>query len=166
MELHVIAIAIGPWYLLMLVYQFIDFLLDWIWYGIFFSFCLDCAWVFIWLFNVVFLPIQVWVYVNRFQLELVGFVFDWWLMIFNGDTCFLRWGNYCWQARKIPERDHMTYMDNVAMNRLPDLADKFGGNYSQDMMDWIQQSLRPPTVEEYKSDDWLAVGKAKREMMG
>jgi len=60
----------------------------------------------------------------------------------------------------------MTYMDNVAMNRLPDLADKFGGNYSQDMMDWIQQSLRPPTVEEYKSDDWLAVGKAKREMMG
>lgn len=60
----------------------------------------------------------------------------------------------------------MTYMDNVAMNRLPDLADKFGGNYSQDMMDWIQQSLRPPTIEEYKSDDWLAVGKAKREMMG
>jgi hypothetical protein len=65
-ELHVVAIAIGPWYVLSLVYQFIDFVIDWLWYGIFFAWCLPCAWVFIWIFNVAFLPIQVWNYVNRF----------------------------------------------------------------------------------------------------
>jgi hypothetical protein len=86
-------------------------------------------------------------------------------MIFNGDTCFLRWGNYCWQARTMGQRDHMTYMDNVAMTRLPDLADEIGWNHGQSMMDWIGMSLKPPSVEAFQSDDWLAVGKAKREMM-
>ena len=59
----------------------------------------------------------------------------------------------------------MTYMDNVAMTRLPDLADEIGWNHGQSMMDWIGMSLKPPTIEEFRSDDWLAVGKAKREMM-
>jgi hypothetical protein len=66
MELHVVAIAIAPWYLILVVYQLVDFLLDWVFYGIFFAWCLPCAWVFIWLLNIAFLPIQVWGYVNRF----------------------------------------------------------------------------------------------------
>ena len=95
-EIHIIAISIAPWYLILLVYQFVDFLIDWIWYAIFFAWCLPCAWVFIWIFNIAFLPITVWGYVNRFQLELIGFIFDFWLLFFKGDGCFLRWGNYCW----------------------------------------------------------------------
>lgn len=114
-ELHVVTLAIAPWYLIQLVLMFVDFLIDWIWYLIFFAYCLPCAWTFIWLFNIVFLPFQVWSYVSRFQLELVGFVFDFWLLFFNGDGCFLRWGNNCWFARTIDNRDHITYMDNAAL---------------------------------------------------
>lgn len=115
MEMHVIVLAIAPWYLIQLVLIFVDFLIDWLWYAIFFAWCLPCAWIFIWLFNIVFLPFQVWSYVSRFQLEWVGFVFDFWLLFFNGDGCFLRWGNNCWFARTIDDRDNMTYMDNAAL---------------------------------------------------
>lgn len=163
MELHVVVIAMLPWYLILLAYMLLDWILDWFWYGIFFAWCLPCAWVFIWLFNIIFLPFTVWGYVNRFQLELIGFVFDFWLLFFNGDGCFLRWGNYCWFARRIPERDDMSYMDLVAFNKVEGqqqvTPNPFPGR--MDFLSWIQSQMAI-NQDSFLSDDWFAVGREKR----
>ena len=168
-ELHVVTIAIAPWYLLMLAYMLVDFLLDWLWYGIFFAWCLPCAWVFIWIFNIAFLPISVWGFIERFQLEFVGFVFDFWLLFFNGDGCFLRWGNNCWMARRIPERDHMTYTDITALYGTGSgaLDAFFHGENVQDFIKteltkWTNTQFTTPTQDSFLSGDIFAVGREKR----
>ena len=172
MEMFVVMIAILPWYAILLVYMLMDFLLDWIWYALFFWWCLPCAWIFIWLFNIVFMPFTIWGYVVRFQLELVGFAFDFWLLFFNGDGCFLRWGKYCWFARRIPGRDNMTYMDSIAFNKYGegfDLSNPLAGMDTAifGMKKWIeaQIKLQRPQVEQFQSKDWFAVGQDKRQAL-
>jgi len=163
--MHVVFLAFLPWYAILLVYMLLDFLLDWIWYGLFFWWCLPCAWIFIWLFNIVFIPFTVWGYVQRLQMELVGFVFDFWLLFFNGDGCFLRWGNNCWVARKIPQRDNISYMDSIAFHSAPvdnaPLMNRLKGQIDG-MLDWVSSQMTIPTQESFLSDDWFAVGKEKR----
>jgi hypothetical protein len=161
-ELNVVTIALGPWYLMNLTYQFIDFLLDWLWYGIFFAWCLPCAWVFIWIFNIAFLPITVWGYFMRFHLELVGFVFDFFLLFFKGDGCFLRWGKYCWQAEKIKGRDHMTYTDLVALNVDPGASLFAAGS---DMLGFISQQMGLENGQNLMSTDFMEFGKKRRAKM-
>lgn len=139
-QLHVIALVIAPWYLILLVYMFLDFLLDWIWYGIFFAWCLPCAWVFIWIFNIAFLPFTIWAFWQNFQLSLLGFVFDGFLLFFNGDGCFMHWGNNCWFAVKPEHEDNMTYLDSIVLSSM----DTFGGFLSQGI-DWASSQMVPPT---------------------
>jgi len=141
-ELHIVTMAIAPWYVLLLVYMLMDFIIDWIWYAIFFAYCLPCAWTFIWIFNVVFIPFATWGMIFRGQLELIGFLFDWWLLIFRGDGCIMRWGNNCWMARRIPQRDHMTWTDVTALNKAgahsANFAAWFSGDGTNQMLDWIE----------------------------
>jgi len=174
-EFHIVTIAIFPWYLLLLTYMLIDYIIDWIWYAIFFAWCLPCAWVFIWIFNVVFIPFTVWGYIMRFQMELVGFVFDFWLLFFNGDGCFLRWGNNCWMARRIKQRDNMTYTDVSALYGTSSGAlNGFLNGYSvqefvyqqaEDMRTYATSQFAVPTTQSFLSDDIFEVGREKRAVL-
>jgi len=60
----------------------------------------------------------------------------------------------------------MTYWDNVALNSVPTPSSVLE-NYSTGFLDYIKKSITTGTSQaEYLSEDWLAVGKAKREMLG
>ena len=112
-EFHVVFLAILPWWGLGIMMILGDLIYDWLWYGIFFAWCKPCAWVFIWLLNIPMLIFHLPYYYQRLQLELVGFIFDGWTLFVGGDGCFARWGQDCWFAKKIKERDHMTWTDLV-----------------------------------------------------
>lgn len=112
-EFHVVFLAIFPWWVLGIGLILGDLIWDWFWYLIFFAFCKPCAYVFVWILNIPQMFIHVMYWYQRLQLELVGFIFDGWMLFIGGDGCFLRWGEDCWFARRISERDHMTYTDIV-----------------------------------------------------
>lgn len=112
-EFHVVFIAILPWWLMGIGLIMSDLIYDWVWYGIFFAWCKPCAWIFIWLLNIPQLLLHIPYYWQRLQLELVGAIFDGWTLIIGGDGCFARWGQDCWFAKRMKERDHMSWLDLV-----------------------------------------------------
>jgi hypothetical protein len=99
-------------------------------------------------------------------------VFDFWLLFFNGDGCFLRWGNNCWIARTIPERDHMTYMDNTALFKKPNWSDFSGAvntmlTFSQEnsFTGYISEQVEntmTEAAEALSTGDIFAVGRGRR----
>lgn len=112
-EFHVVFLAILPWWGMGIALILADLIYDWLWYGIFFAWCKPCAWVFIWLLNIPMLVLHLPYYYQRVQLELVGFIFDGWTLFVGGDGCFARWGQDCWFAKRIKEKDNMTWTDLV-----------------------------------------------------
>ena len=112
-EFHVVFLAILPWWGLGIGLILADLIFDYFWYLIFFAFCKPCAYVFVWLFNIATIPLHVPYWYQRLQLELIGFIFDGWTLFFGGDGCFLRWGQDCWFAKKMKDRNHLNYTDLV-----------------------------------------------------
>jgi len=119
MEFHVVFIAILPWWAVGIAIILVDLLLDGLWWLIFGFFCKPCAYVFIWIFNIALLPLHVMFWYQRLHLELIGFIMDFWTLFFGGDGCFLRWGQDCWFAKKLKDRNHVTYMDLVWLTARP-----------------------------------------------
>lgn len=68
------------------------------------------AYLFIWIVNLVFLPVTFAFWAYRIGIETIGLLFDGWLLLF-GSGCYLRWGPDCWFAKKFSERSHRTYLD-------------------------------------------------------
>ena len=63
----------------------------------------------------------------------------------------------------------MTYTDLVALNAIEkdgEVVTNAIGSHTTGMLDWIKEQMEPPATESFQSDDWFAVGKAKREMLG
>ena len=112
-EFHVVFLAIFPWWGLGVGLILVDVIFDYFWYLIFFAFCKPCAYIFVWLLNIPTIPLHVMYWYQRLMLELIGFIFDFWTLFFNGDGCFLRWGRDCWLAKRMKYRDNLTYTDLV-----------------------------------------------------
>lgn len=112
-EMHVVVLAIFPWWLLGIMVIFTDFLIDGFWWLLFNWFCDICAYIFVWIFNIAMLPFHMMFWYQRVHLELVGFLFDGWLLFMGWDGCFLRWGQHCWFAKRINEKGPYGYMDLV-----------------------------------------------------
>lgn len=93
----------------MWVWNLVDFILDWIFLGIFFWFK-PIAYVFIWIINVAQLPINIFGWLNEFLTGLHKLPLEFWMWFF-GDGCFLRWGKNCWTDSMIPFRNDRTFMD-------------------------------------------------------
>ena len=119
MEFHIVFLAVMPWWVLGIIIILADLIWDWLWYGIFFAFCKPCAYIFIWLLNIPMMFLHFPWYYLRLQLELVGFIFDGWTLFIGGDGCFLRWGQDCWFAKKVKERNHITWTDLVWLTMTP-----------------------------------------------
>ena len=133
-ELHVILIYTTPMFALVMSFILIDYLIDWLWWLIFGFYCEVCAYVFIWIFNIIFLPLTLIGWTYRLQIESIGFLFDGWMLFINGESCYLRWGRYCWLARRLVDRYDWTYMDLVA----------FSSNPQNMLNDLVPESLDAP----------------------
>lgn len=94
-EFHVIGMITLPWYLIVLTVAIFDWLLDWVWLGLFF-WCDFCAGVMIWLINILMLPFHIWGWMQRFHLETYGLVVDGWMLFFGFSGCYLAFGKHCW----------------------------------------------------------------------
>jgi hypothetical protein len=99
-----------PWTLLVWAWNLVDLLLDLVFLAIF-AFYKPIAFVFIWIFNVVQLPIALFGYTYRLLFETMGFVIDFWLLFAKGDGCYLRWGKNCFNSKRLPFRTNATYLD-------------------------------------------------------
>ena len=113
MEFHIVFLAVTPWWFIGIFIILADLIYDWFWYGIFFKFCKPCAYIFIWLLNIPMMFLQFPWYYLRLQLELVGFIFDGWMLFIGGDGCFARWGQDCWFAKRVKKRNALTVTDLV-----------------------------------------------------
>jgi hypothetical protein len=111
LELHVVAIVTLPLWTLLATIATLDWILDWIWLGLFGWWCLPCAGVFIWIFNIVLSPFHILAWLQRFRLETFGLIIDGWLLIFGGSGCYLRYGKHCLFVDKRNERKLRTFWD-------------------------------------------------------
>ena len=109
-----------PWTLLIWGWNLVDFILDWIFIGIFIWFK-PIAFVFIWIINVAQLPINIFGWMNELMWGLHKLPVEFW-MWFWGDGCFLRWGKNCWTDFRIPFRTNQTYMDMSFFNKGADVT--------------------------------------------
>lgn len=94
-EAHVIMIFTLPWYLIILTVAIFDWLLDWVWLGLFF-WCGFCSGLMIWIFNLIMLPFHIWGWMQRFHLETYGILVDGWMLFFGFSGCYLAFGKHCW----------------------------------------------------------------------
>ena len=145
-ELHVVGMVTLPFYGIMFTIAMTDWLLDWVWLGLFF-WCKFCAGFFIWLINIAMLPFHILGWLMRFRLETYGAVVDGWLLILGGSGCYLRFGKHCWFNKRAKDRKLRTYWD------IPLLFDG----------DSISSLFAPPQLEHYS--DVRRVGAQKREIL-
>ena len=155
-ELHVILIYATPMFALVMSFILLDYIIDWLWWLIFGFYCEVCAYVFIWIFNIIFLPFTLIGWTYRLQIESIGFLFDGWMLFFNGEGCYLRWGRYCWLARRMVDRYDWTYMDLVA----------FSANPQNMLNDFVPESFDAPGMQGLSLETFFGkVGAMRRNMM-
>ena len=153
MEFHVVFLAILPWWAVGVGLIIADLIFDYFWYLIFFAFCKPCAYVFVWIFNIATIPVHVIFWYQRLMLELIGFIVDFWTLFFNGDGCFLRWGRDCWFARRIKDRDHLSYTDLVIMTIRQPAAFPRGFVWGDEQEKWYKLYLGVPgSMSEFAND--------------
>lgn len=58
-ELNIVFIVTLPWWAILATVAAADWIIDWIWVGLFIWWCKPCAMVFIWIFNIAFLPFHI-----------------------------------------------------------------------------------------------------------
>ena len=144
-ELHVVGMVTLPWWGIMVSIAVTDWLLDWVWLGLFF-WCKFCAGFFIWLINIAFLPFHILGWLMRFRLETYGAVVDGWMLLIKGSGCYLRFGKHCWFNKRAKDRKLRTYWD------IPLL---FDGE--------IKNLFMPPQLEH--ASDVRRVGAEKRQIL-
>jgi len=145
-ELHVVAMVTLPFWVIMVGLTTFDWLLDWVWLGLFF-WCKFCAGFFIWLVNIAFLPFHILGWLMRARLETYGFIVDGWMLFIKGSGCYLRFGKHCWFNKRAKDRNMRTYWD------IPLLFDG----------DSIKSLFMPPQLEHYS--DVRKVGAEKRQIL-
>lgn len=114
-QMTVVVVIIAPFYLLLAAVALVDWLLDWIFIGLFVWWCPFCVGLFVWIINIVLIPFHLWGWIQRLQLEAYSFIVDGWMLLFGGSGCFLRWGENCWFAKRIKDRETRTYWDIVLL---------------------------------------------------
>jgi len=105
-ELGVVFTVSLPWYLLLTTIAAIDWVLDWVFIGLFGLFCMPCAGIFIWILNIAFIPFWLAGEIQRFFLETLGLMIDGWMLFMGGSGCYLYFGKDCWY-NKAPWNDDL-----------------------------------------------------------
>ena len=100
-----------PIYAVLLTVAITDWLVDWVFMGLFGWWCLPCAGVFIWILNIALLPFTVIGWVHRFMLETIVLPIDGWLLLLGGSGCYLRFGHDCWSNKRVKDRTLRHFLD-------------------------------------------------------
>ena len=145
-ELHIVYLVTLPWWGLLVGIAAADWVLDWVWLGLFF-WCKRCAGFFIWLVNIALLPFHVFGWLMRFRLETYGAIVDGWMLFVKGSGCYLRYGKHCWFTKKWKDRNLRTYWD------IPILSNGEG----------IKSLFTPPQLTHYS--EVRQVGASKRQIL-
>jgi len=110
-EAHIIVIVTLPYWSFLAILALVDWLLDWVWLGLFGWWCTPCAGFFIWTFNIAYIPFQLLAWAQRFRLETYGLLIDGWMLFFGFSGCYLRYGNDCLFDRSWESRNMRTIWD-------------------------------------------------------
>lgn len=133
-ELNVVLIVTLPWWAILATIALVDWIIDWIWIGLFVWWCKTCAVIFIWIFNIAFLPFHIFGWLQRFRLETFGLLVDGWMLFFRGSGCYINWGRHCWFKRRLKDRNYRTIWDIPIMNREDEDGQSIAGGLSSYFM--------------------------------
>lgn len=93
-EMHVVMIVTLPWWSILFFFALVDYALDLVFWLLFGWYCSFCAGVFVWIVNIVHLPITILGWIQRIFMETFGLIVDGWLL-FLGNGCYLFFGGDC-----------------------------------------------------------------------
>ena len=122
-EFNIVSIVTFPWWALLLVLAIVDWILDWVWIGLFAWWCEPCAITFIWIINIIMIPFHVGGWLQRFRLETFGLIVDGWMLFFGGSGCYLGFGEHCWGK----DSNYRTIWDIPIMNKENDDGTSIAG---------------------------------------
>jgi len=98
-----------PITLLVWTWDIFDLLLDLLFVGVFF-WAKPIAYIFIWIINILQLPINFIGWIWQFTSALMKVPIEFWMWFF-GDGCFLMWGKNCWTSMIPEHRSAVTALD-------------------------------------------------------
>ena len=137
-ELGVVAIVTLPFWSILASFAIVDWILDWVFLYTVGLVCRPCAGIFIWILNILFLPLMILGYVQRLYYETFGLVIDGWMLAFKFSGCYWIFGHHCWHTPRPKHRNMRTLWD------IPLLW--WNGDINS-LGEEIIRSVTPPVVE-------------------
>ena len=135
-ELGVVAIVTLPFWSILATFATIDYILDFVFLYTIGLVCKPCAGIFIWILNILMLPLMILGYVQRLYYETFGLVIDGWLLAFKFSGCYWKFGHHCWHTPRAKHRNMRTLFD------IPLLIMTGEGN----IVEAIIEAVTPPEI--------------------
>ena len=135
-ELGVVAIVTLPFWSILATFATLDWILDFVFLYTIGLVCKPCAGIFIWVLNILMLPLMILGYVQRLYYETFGLVIDGWLLLFKFSGCYWKFGHHCWHTPRAKHRNMRTFFD------IPLLIITGEGN----IVDAIIEAVTPPEI--------------------
>ena len=151
-ELGVVAIVTLPFWSILASIATLDWILDWVFLFTVGLVCKPCAGLFIWILNILMLPLMILGYVQRLYYETFGLVIDGWLLLFNFSGCYWKFGHHCWHTPRMKHRNMRTLFD------IPLLI---ATGETDDLIGIIVDAVTPPDIS--SSDEFREVRAAHRQ---
>lgn len=82
-------------------YMGLDFIWDLMGRFLIGSWCEFCAYIFIWIFKLITMPILLLGAFWHIFLELMALPISGWMIFFGGSGCIFRWGKDCWFTKTL-----------------------------------------------------------------
>ena len=135
-ELGVVAIVTLPFWSILATFATLDWILDFVFLYTIGLVCKPCAGIFIWVLNILMLPLMILGYVQRLYYETFGLVIDGWLLAFKFSGCYWKFGHHCWHTPRAKHRNMRTFFD------IPLLIITGEGN----IVEAIIEAVTPPEI--------------------
>ena len=150
-ELGVVAIVTLPFWSILATFATLDWILDFVFLYTIGLVCRPCAGIFIWVLNILMLPLMILGYVQRLYYETFGLVIDGWLLAFKFSGCYWKFGHHCWHTPRAKHRNMRTFFD------IPLLIISGEGN----IVEAIIEAVTPPEIS--NSGEFREVRAAHRQ---
>ena len=151
-ELGVVAIVTLPFWSILATFATLDWILDFVFLYTIGLVCKPCAGIFIWVLNILMLPLMILGYVQRLYYETFGLVIDGWLLAFKFSGCYWKFGHHCWHTPRAKHRNMRTLFD------IPLLI---ATGETDDLVSVIIEAVTPPEIS--SSGEFREVRAAHRQ---
>ena len=151
-ELGVVAIVTLPFWGTIASVAVVDYILDFVFLYTIGLVCKPCAGIFIWILNILLLPIMILGYIQRLYYETFGLVIDGWMLAFKFSGCYWKFGHHCWHVPRAKHRN---------MRTLWDIPLLIATGETDSLLDAIKEAVTPPEIT--SSAEFRDVRAANRE---